>query len=565
MKNKDYKKIMDLKNKKSRSKRNRVIANAAITGLMLTGAVVTPATLLLAPQAVEASIVNATLFESLLASNDSGTTFDSPYAIGAASPFSFTVKGIQLADADVLNGNRVAAVGIPTELSGLVTTDGTANLTLSSVLNLETVGSLNDLVTSILAIIEPLGNTVDNTLNQPLKEVIKGIPGLSGLVGLLLGDTALSDVLSVKINGNENIVAELTTQLNAVTDQLTHIAVTNQTINAEIEQGGTLLLADIDQGILTTVVERLNNVLNVVQGLSFDVAILPGAEGLLGPIIGGVLGDIVGLLLNPVNELISTVLDTALDGLVSPLITTIQGLLTNTGQLGNQILDASVLGEVIVTFPVTATTPTRANLIASGKSISGNVYTGGFEAVLAQRNAISVEIGNSIEANTEVFFQLEDAEQTDAPLVDPATEGDETIKGSAVPGATVTVNINGTDYTVVAAIDGSWEVTVPALNPDDTIYAFAQENGKDPSQNVDVTVIPLETSAAPIVDDANEGDTKISGTGTPGATITVTINGTDYTTVVAPDGTWEVTVPELAADDIASAKSEEAGKNQVKQ
>ena len=39
-----------------------------------------------------------------------------------------------------------------------------------------------------------------------------------------------------------------------------------------------------------------------------------------------------------------------------------------------------------------------------------------------------------------------------------------------------------------------------------------------------------------------------TGTGEPGATITLTVDGQLLTTVVAPDGTWSVTVPVALAD-----------------
>ncbi|MGV2876567.1 Ig-like domain-containing protein, partial [Macrococcus capreoli] len=70
----------------------------------------------------------------------------------------------------------------------------------------------------------------------------------------------------------------------------------------------------------------------------------------------------------------------------------------------------------------------------------------------------------------------------------------------------------------------------------------------DPAGNVSpetkVTVSDVTPPAAPPVNPVTSADTVVTGTGTPGDTITVKFpDGSIGTAVVQPDGTWSVTIP----------------------
>ena len=73
MKTRDYKKLMNAKQKRRVAKRNKVLANAAVTGLLLTSAVVAPATLLWARTTVKAAIASADLFTNTTTSHNGST------------------------------------------------------------------------------------------------------------------------------------------------------------------------------------------------------------------------------------------------------------------------------------------------------------------------------------------------------------------------------------------------------------------------------------------------------------------------------------------------------------
>ena len=127
-----------------------------------------------------------------------------------------------------------------------------------------------------------------------------------------------------------------------------------------------------------------------------------------------------------------------------------------------------------------------------------------------------------------------------------------TITGSgATPGDTITLYApDGTTElgTAVVASNGTWSITPTTALADGTQALSVKAT--DPAGNVSpATPLPLvidTTVAAPVISPTNGA--VISGTGEPGATVTLTdgIN-TIGTAVVAADGTWSITPPNNTA------------------
>ncbi|HEA1026761.1 TPA: Ig-like domain-containing protein [Escherichia coli] len=131
----------------------------------------------------------------------------------------------------------------------------------------------------------------------------------------------------------------------------------------------------------------------------------------------------------------------------------------------------------------------------------------------------------------------------------------------AQPGQTVTVTLNGQTYQGVVQSDGTWSVTVPATNVD----ALADGNATVTASVNDVAGNPTSVSRVALVDATppvvtinpvatdNVINTPehtqaqiISGTVTgaqAGDIVTVTLNNSDYTTVVDGSGNWSLGVP----------------------
>ncbi|MCL2057568.1 MAG: Ig-like domain-containing protein [Oscillospiraceae bacterium] len=157
--------------------------------------------------------------------------------------------------------------------------------------------------------------------------------------------------------------------------------------------------------------------------------------------------------------------------------------------------------------------------------------------------------------------------RSDTPNIDPIMEGDSVVSGQGVPGATITVEWPGagaltTDVTVNA--QGNWTAVVPAaidLVEGDVVSAVQTEDGKLPSLPATETVggEPVGQSDTPDIDVIYEGDTVITGRGTPGSLIAVKLpNWSDqvYATVGA-NSLWSVNVPaalDLVKDDVVFAQ-----------
>jgi hypothetical protein len=169
------------------------------------------------------------------------------------------------------------------------------------------------------------------------------------------------------------------------------------------------------------------------------------------------------------------------------------------------------------------------------------------------------EAGNESAAD-EVTFVVDT--EVSPPVIAVPADGSSTVstgvtvEGTAEPGATVAVEIDGTPVgTVTADESGNWslELTDPLDEGDHTVSAVQTDvagNVSDPAEN-DFTV-DATPPAAPVITAPDDGDTvtdptpTIQGTGEPGTTIVVFVDGKPVGTVVVDeDGNWSFTLPEL--------------------
>ncbi|WP_446186884.1 Ig-like domain-containing protein [Enterobacter ludwigii] len=146
-----------------------------------------------------------------------------------------------------------------------------------------------------------------------------------------------------------------------------------------------------------------------------------------------------------------------------------------------------------------------------------------------------------------------------------ATEAkaDLTVSGTstAEAGQTVTVSLNGKDYTTTVGADGNWTLDVPAADlaalTDGSVTVTAAVSDKagnpasvDHNLTVDVTVpvVTINTVAGDdVINVAEHAQAQIvsgSATGaTAGDKVTVTLGSQTYTTVLDAAGNWSVGVP----------------------
>ncbi|ROQ06982.1 MULTISPECIES: Ig-like domain-containing protein [unclassified Curtobacterium] len=137
------------------------------------------------------------------------------------------------------------------------------------------------------------------------------------------------------------------------------------------------------------------------------------------------------------------------------------------------------------------------------------------------------------------------------------------VSGTAEPGATITVDIDGRTATTTAGDDGSWTVTVGGVPAGEHTVSVTQTVGgrtSDPvtsavtvvvAQPTDITITsPTPGQLIPANGPGDTGSFTVTGHATPGTTVTVTLsNGQVRTTTADADGDWSVTfdrVPEGA-------------------
>ncbi|MEB6091038.1 Ig-like domain-containing protein [Enterobacter hormaechei] len=130
-------------------------------------------------------------------------------------------------------------------------------------------------------------------------------------------------------------------------------------------------------------------------------------------------------------------------------------------------------------------------------------------------------------------------------------------------GQTVTISLNGRIYTTTVDDSGNWTYTVPSadlagLKDGDASVQVSVTNvngnsasaGREYSVDATAPSVTINTIATDDILNATEAqsDLAISGTSTAeaGQTVTVSLNGKDYTTTVSANGSWTLNVP--AAD-----------------
>ncbi|NQF19807.1 Ig-like domain-containing protein, partial [Enterobacter hormaechei] len=128
---------------------------------------------------------------------------------------------------------------------------------------------------------------------------------------------------------------------------------------------------------------------------------------------------------------------------------------------------------------------------------------------------------------------------------------------------TVTITFGGKSYTATVDADGNWTATVPSadlgsLKDGDASVQVSVTNvngnsasaGREYSVDATAPSVTINTIATDDILNASEAqsDLAISGTSTAeaGQTVTVSLNGKDYTTTVSANGSWTLNVP--AAD-----------------
>ena len=535
MKGNDYKKIMNSRRKRRAINKKSLLANLTVSGMLLTSSVVVPTTLLWEPKIAEASLVSAEIFSNVQASNDSATSAAAPYSNpGDTNPVNFTISGSNAVTLDVLNGDKVAIVGVPKGLTGFVQPNGNARVSTNITLQLENIAAIQTLIGTLTPAVDTLVGTVDALVNQNLADAL-GIPEtINGFPNLLYQAASIVDISQV-VSVNLDDIYEQLDLLN----QLGQFGQADFKVPAGLTDNERALIANVNDGLFIVVNQRIQSILENLKQAQIQVSILGGASNIPG----------IGSLIDGVNTLVQETVNTA-KATLNVTVDAAQAVLNGTTDLADQIASASVLGQTTVVMPTTVTTPTTSELIANGVTNPSNPYEARFAGTFSQSNLLTLDLFTDEDGNNSIWLAAEPAaEQTETPTIDPVAAGDTTISGTAEPDSTVTVTIgNEQPVTAVADAQGNWTAEVPEVSQGETVTIVAEADGKDPSEPVTVSVAGLTVAAPTASISGNETDGyPVIGKATPQAAIEITNaqgdvvgSGTtdsdgNYRIVIAPD------------------------------
>ncbi|MBX8994083.1 LPXTG cell wall anchor domain-containing protein [Staphylococcus pettenkoferi] len=142
------------------------------------------------------------------------------------------------------------------------------------------------------------------------------------------------------------------------------------------------------------------------------------------------------------------------------------------------------------------------------------------------------------------------ANEAHQPTVDPIHGGDKTVTGKGTPGNTVEVTLpDGSTVTGEVDKDGNFTIDLPdgkELKPGDKVTVVEKDKDGHTSPATEVTVGDYPNTAhQPTVDPIHSGDKTVTGKGTPGNTVEVTLpDGSKVTGTVDKDGNFTIKVPD---------------------
>ncbi|MGZ4134321.1 MAG: Ig-like domain-containing protein, partial [Tumebacillaceae bacterium] len=268
------------------------------------------------------------------------------------------------------------------------------------------------------------------------------------------------------------------------------------------------------------------------------------------------------------------------NGLPQPEGTQLQVQAQDAAQNVSPVTTVTVMKAPDVTPPFA---PTVNRVSDQDKTVSGTAEAGSTVTVMANGTVLGTTV-----AGTDGWFSVEISKQakntmlevtaTDAagnvspiavckvisatpptaPTVNPVSDTDMTITGTAEPGVLVGVQVpdgNGTTASMLAAYDadadGKYTLSLSQpIKAGTTLQLFAQDAEGRYSQLTYTTVKASDTMppAEPIVNPVTDQDTTVSGTAEAGSTVRVVTNGMLLSMVTAGlDGSFSIGIPQQQA------------------
>ncbi|MCK7337552.1 Ig-like domain-containing protein [Enterobacter cloacae] len=400
------------------------------------------------------------------------------------------------------------------DLAGLGQANYTLNATATNGVGNSVSNSANLLVDTALPTVTI--NTVagDNVINAA--EVAAG-QTISGTVA----NAEAGNTVTVTIGGNSytaTVQSDLSWSVNVPSD----------------------VLAALGNGSLSVTATVTNGHGNTGSGAR-DITIDANLPGLRVDTVGG--DDVINTIEHNQNLIITGSSDGLTPG--TALTVTVNGKDYSATVLADGTWSAAVPAADVSTWP-----EGTVKISVTGDSTAGNPITISHD-VTVDLSAVAVSI---------------DAIATD-DVINAAEKGADLVLSGATTnveaGQTVTLSMGGKIYTAQVDADGNWTATVPAadlagLKDGDASVQVSVTNvngnsasaGREYSVDATAPSVTINTLATDDILNATEAQTDltVSGTSTAeaGQTVTVSLNGKDYTATVGSDGHWTLNIP--AAD-----------------
>ncbi|MBC1403077.1 DUF5011 domain-containing protein, partial [Listeria booriae] len=183
--------------------------------------------------------------------------------------------------------------------------------------------------------------------------------------------------------------------------------------------------------------------------------------------------------------------------------------------------------------------------LENGMEYTGIVKTDGTYSITIPKQAFNRLVGATQTLNNvtsaPIYVFVKQGKVAD-PTINAVTTDDTTVTGTGIPGASVTVTTNDNkEYTGIVKTDGTYSITIPK-QPLYTV-AMATQTLNNVRSGYAFVIITQGKVATPTINGLTTDDTTVTGTGIPGASVTVTANNKEYTGTVKTDGTYSITIP----------------------
>lgn len=218
-----------------------------------------------------------------------------------------------------------------------------------------------------------------------------------------------------------------------------------------------------------------------------------------------------------------------------------------------------ISGEVVGEPTINKVTSQDKNI--TGKGLSGatiNLTIGGdnYTTTVDSSGNYSISLNKTYDLNSAItLYQEMDGvksnvvketvvapDKLSVPKLNTVTATDKKVTGEGIAGATVHLNIGGDDYTGTVDSSGNYSISLNKLYATNSAIALYQEKDGIKSDTVTAKVVTPDKLDIPIVNKVTDKDTTVTGTAVPGATVRLSINGSNFHSVASSNGEFSINI-----------------------